>query len=236
MKASKVSDLLEKISKAIKNPDFPIISKLEYDLLMQQLRELYDELDSLKTQDGHQVTDKIKVIEVKVEETQRAEEVPVKTTLHANKGLLIDESQPVKQTPAASTESTTLKVAKEMVEAKLGASRETNTRSTINESVKSQSSLNEKLKTAGKEVHKKLATKPLKDLIDLNKKFVLLNELFKGNAEAYSSAIAHIDSLEEYSEAESFIRSQLMSNYFWDESAVVTRMFMKLVKQKFGTE
>jgi len=107
----------------------------------------------------------------------------------------------------------------------------------INDNIKPSGSLNEKLKTSSvTEVHKKLASKPLKELIDLNKKFVLLNELFKGNTEAYSAAIAHIDSLNDHESAQSFINTQLISNYAWDDSKQSTRMFYKLVRMKFGLE
>ena len=85
-------------------------------------------------------------------------------------------------------------------------------------------------------MHKKLASKPLKELIDLNKRFVLLSELFKGNSEAYAAAISHIDTLPDYETAVSFINSQLVTNYFWDETKQSTRMFTKLVKLKYGVE
>jgi len=62
----------------------------------------------------------------------------------------------------------------------------------------------------------------------------LLNELFKGNAEAYTTAITHIDTLPDYEAAQSFITTQLVSNYYWDETKQSTRMFSKLVRMKFG--
>jgi hypothetical protein len=106
----------------------------------------------------------------------------------------------------------------------------------INESIQHPGSLNEKLRSAGKEVHKKLASKPLKDLIDLNHRFTLLNELFKGNAVAFSNAINHIDELSDFNSANSFIQTQLAANYYWDENSQTTLLFVKLVKQKFGVE
>jgi hypothetical protein len=64
----------------------------------------------------------------------------------------------------------------------------------------------------------------------------LLSELFKGNTDAYTSAIAHIDTLPDYESAQSFISTQLVSNCYWDETKQSTRMFTKLVKMKFGIE
>ena len=81
MKSSKISDLLDKINKAIENPAFPGISKLEHDLLMQHLRNLYEEVDTPSSND--------KTVE---------NDVPIvvkRPVIRPNEDLLIKEEVPV---------------------------------------------------------------------------------------------------------------------------------------------
>ena len=233
MKPAKIFDLSEKINQALKNPDFPNLAKIEYDLLLQNIRAFYEEAILLQNAPANELTKQAGNTGL-----QSGPEIPVaKKTLHSNKSLLLDEPAieklevpTVKEKPAVTKQEVTLA-------RPVNSAMKNDKTATINDSATLSGSLNEKLKTSSAtEVHKKLATKPLKDLIDLNKRFVLLNELFKSNAEAFSAAIAHIDSLEDYSTALTFIQSQLVSNYFWDESSQSARLFMKLVRQKFGQE
>ena len=241
MKSPKISDLLNKINRAVENPSFPGISKIERDLLMQYIRELYENVDeSLTTEFAGQKTP--------LKESVTIEPVLIKRpAIRPNENLLISEEvKEEKITPSAKQEevAVTRPTIIAQTEVKPVQKVEAKTEKTIqapaasiNESIKTAGTLNEKLKTtATVEMHKKLASKPLKELIDLNKKFVLLNELFKGNAEAYSSAIAHIDTLQDYETAQTFVSTQLAANYFWDESKQSTRMFAKLIKLKFGIE
>jgi hypothetical protein len=233
MKSPKISDLLGKINKAIENPAFPAFSKLEQDLLMQHIRDLYQEIDAA-----------VSGAPVKKETVIEPAVLIKRPAIRPNEDLLIKEETSVRKTAEPlKTEAVVSKHEKTVVtkpEVKVEKKAEKSVQSgssSINESIKSGGSLNEKLKTSSTvEVHKKLATKPLKELIDLNKRFVLLNELFKGNTEAYTTAITHIDTLPDYEAAQSFINSQLVSNYYWDETKQSTRMFSKLVKMRFGVE
>jgi hypothetical protein len=228
MNPSKISDLLNKISKAIEHPDFPAVSKLECDLLKQHLRNLYDEVDALCD-------------EPQTQKEPVAETLSKRPVIRPNDNLLMKEEPVVKKAvePVKEEVITEKPVAKLIIKkAEPVVEKNAQTISgSINENIKSTGSLNEKLKTSSAvEMHKKLATKPLKELIDLNKKFVLLNELFKGNTEAYTAAITHIDTLADHETAQTFITTQLITNYAWDESKQSTRMFLKLVKMKFGVE
>ena len=247
MKASKISDLLGKINRAIENPAFPAISKIELDLLKQHLRDVYDEIEALAANSNPAIIKATVVTEAAQKQVQSEEAVVVKRpVMHTNSNILLDENPAVekiippviekviaviKETPAKEVqtiEKTEVKVQKAVVQTPVAS---------INESIKSGGSLNEKLKSSSAiEMHKKLASKPLKELIDLNKRFVLLSELFKGNTDAYTSAITHIDTLPDYDSAQHFISTQLASNYYWDETKQSTRMFTKLVKLKYGIE
>ena len=213
MKSTKISELLEKINRLADNADFSKLSKLELDLLLQSLRDLYAELDAVRNaaSDGK--------LEVTI----------TKRSLNPNENVLIKEPLIKKEEPVVIP---TLKVEKPISDE---PAQKQITKSSINESVQSSSSLNERLKAESKEVHKKLSTKPLKDLIDLNKKFILQNELFKGNSEAFSAAVQSIDLLDEYSLAEKFIL-KLQTENNWGATSQSTSLLVKLVKQKFGIE
>lgn len=242
MKSPKISDLLNKINKTIENPAFPAISKIERDLLMQHVRNLYDELDTLGLSIG---TEPEVESTIKNETVTNSSNLIRKPVFRPNEDLLMKEevqvnkvAEPVKKVEAVVAKEEKIVTAKAEIKVEPKVEKTIKSASSsINESIKSGGSLNEKLKTSSTiEIHKKLSSKPLKELIDLNKKFVLLNELFKGNADAYTAAIAHIDSLEDYDAAQSFINTQLVANYFWDENKQSTRMFTRLVKMKFGVE
>jgi len=240
MKPSKISELLEKVNRIAGGADFSKLTKLELDLLMQHLRDLYNEVDVVRNAVG--------------QATNNREELPVitptpeikitKRTLNPNENVLITE--PVtKKEPALEKELPAI-TPKEIIVEQTPTKKEiiveqaTNhskvSKSSINESVLSSSaSLNEKLKADSKEVHKKLSSKPLKDLIDLNKKFVLQNELFKGNSTAFATAVQSIDAFENITAAENYV-AQLQLENNWDATSQTTRLFIKLVKQKFGVE
>jgi DNA-binding HxlR family transcriptional regulator len=234
MTPSKISDLIEKIGRTFKNTDLQNLPQIEHDMLMQHLRDLYEELYLLRNEqkvapahDLNKNTAESKNIETEV--------LPLKTTFLSNALLLLNEVQPTKKETSGFKEEKNATSPPEVSTKPVEKSEKKSSASSINDNIKTTGSLNEKLKTgASNEVHKKLSSRPLKDLIDLNNRFVLLTELFKGNAEAFSAAIHHIDTLENYEKANSFVQSQLAANYYWDQSAQSTRLFMKLVKQKFG--
>jgi hypothetical protein len=110
-------------------------------------------------------------------------------------------------------------------------------RTSINESLSPAGSLNETLKPVSKtELHHQLSIKPLKELINMNKRFVLVKELFGGNSDAFAQAVSDIDAAADYEEAETYIKTELFVKHNWGETAQPTRLFIKLVKQKFGIE
>ncbi len=188
----KISELLNKITELTNSSS---LTTLEFDLLKQHIRNLYEEVQQLKTS---------------IEELKEVKQEEPKIIKTNNESVL------------HVTTSNENAVA---------------TKDSINEKISSSGSLNEKLKTNNKkEIHKHLSTKPLKELIDMNKRFVLVNELFNGNSDSFSQAVQHIDSVENYEDAKTYVQTELLSKYQWDEASQSVRMFLKLVKQKFGEE
>jgi hypothetical protein len=79
-----------------------------------------------------------------------------------------------------------------------------------------------------------IAGKDLNSMIDLNKKHVLTNELFNGDAKAFQAAIAYINTSPNIETAFEYIKTQLLPVYQWKGDQQSTKLFDKLVRQKFG--
>ena len=96
-------------------------------------------------------------------------------------------------------------------------------------------SFNEKLQQNNERgLNEKFATGSIKSMIDFNRKFVFIQELFKGDSEAYSVAIDTIDGCENIQSAFHFITTSLLPQYNWDMSSQTVKLFDKLIRQKFG--
>lgn len=192
----KISELLNKITELTNSS---MLTSLEFDLLKQNIRNLYEEVEQLKSGLTKE-TEAVKELKQEQPKITKVNNEPVLHVIPSNENV-------------------------------------TASKDSINGKTTSSGSLNEKLKTNNKtEIHKHLSTKPLKELIDMNKRFVLVNELFKGNSDSFSQAVQHIDSVNEYEDAKGYIRTELFHKYQWNEASQSVRMFLKLVKQKFGEE
>ncbi|MCX6198963.1 MAG: hypothetical protein NTY88_07045 [Bacteroidetes bacterium] len=192
----KISELLNKITEFTNSSS---LTPLEFDLLKQTIRNLYEEVERLKSGLVKE-TEAGKELKQEQPKITKVNNEPVLHVVSSNENLIA-------------------------------------TKDSINEKIPSSGSLNEKLKTSNKtEIHKHLSTKPLKELIDMNKRFVLVNELFKGNSDNFSQAVQHIDSVSNYEDAKEYVRAELFNKHQWEETSQSVRMFLKLVKQKFGEE
>jgi hypothetical protein len=108
-------------------------------------------------------------------------------------------------------------------------------------------SLNERFAGEEKSLNKRLSgdkkvvlndhagRKDLKSMIDFNKQYILTNELFKGDSQAFQAAISHINEAPTIEAAFEFIKTDLMPKYKWNSELQSTRLFDKLVRQKFGS-
>lgn len=254
MKGPKIPELLEKINRTAKDADFKQLAKLDYDLLMQNLRDLYEAIDEARNNPANEG------VIVTVPQPVR------KKLLNPNEGILLTSEvtppapevkteQPVVQktviptpvVPEVKHEQPVVKptvekvVVKELVvqvteKKPEPVNKNTTPVTSINEKIQGSTSLNEKLKAGTNEIHRRLAVRPLKDLIDLNKRFVIQNELFKGNADAMATAVQFIDSAQDITAAETYLNNEVAPKLGWDEASQPVRMFRKLVKQKFGEE
>lgn len=227
METDKLSVLTEKINRALKQPQFPKIQRLEFDLLMQHVRELYDELDTIRNKKGEHEVGRPNYNK---RESMQPEELLIRRTLHTNEHFLLNDIHPRQE----EGEEPVVKKPEQRAPVKPETQEQAPSKASINESIRFPGSLNERLKSStGTEVHKAIASKHLKDMIDLNKRFVLVNELFKGNKEQFTMVVNYIDGCADYTTAETYIRTQLSAANNWDVQSEPARLFMELVGSKF---
>lgn len=202
---SKVLELAEKINRITGRPSFPSISLLEHDLLLQHLRDFYQELEVLRVTQTSTVKEHLQTIEAiaSIEETALPEKISAKENKEPASALKTDKTE---------------------------------SKISLNENVTSESGLNEKLKPNTTELHQKIGAKSLKELIDLNKRFAIVNDLFHGDTQAFSIAIMQIDNASDFREADDYVRNHLMNNLNWDIQSQSCKLFLKLLKQKFGEQ
>ncbi len=218
---SNVSELVEKINAIASGGNLTGLSRIELDLLQQYLRSLYEEAEHAKNRPVHSITPPVKQEVAPKAEVEQESIQPELLIAAVNEP--IEEKVVITETPPKE-------------EAKSLGKEEKPAKGALNEIIKSGGGLNEKLKTTSKEIHRSLSHKPMKDLVDLNKRIVLVNELFKGDAEAFSTVVGNIDRAGSYEAAQEYINEHLLPKYNWTESAQSTRLFFKLVKQSFGVE
>jgi|GEM_PF-6540847 len=112
---------------------------------------------------------------------------------------------------------------------------------TIGESMKpNRPSLAEKFQdnTELKTVEKKISKKPLKDIkeaIGINDKFLLINELFKGNQHHYNQALQFFNLAEGFDEANGMF-SRMKTELGWKEDSKATQILAELIQRRHPLE
>ncbi len=107
----------------------------------------------------------------------------------------------------------------------------------INTSFLQKESLNDKLKVEKTELQqslKKAAVQDLKKAIDINSKFVFINELFAGDEIRYENSVKKINAFGHIAEAEFWIQQELKSKLQWDNSSETVLQFEELVRRRFS--
>lgn len=233
--------LLQRIQLLLSQHPSAKLSAMERDLLLQYIRSLYEEIYFCNSSPVNEQSP-VDILTTLQKESLQPEALLLKKQPEVQMPAVTDVKQLVTEQIAAfeirqeqTTEGTTDIPPVAEVPDFEGKPKAQVVKS-INERIAPPSTLNEKIKPASEEIHKKFASRPLKELIDLNKRFVFINELFRGDSASYTEVIQHIDSLTGYSEAEAYIQRQLIQPMQWDMATQSARLFMKLVKQRFGQE
>jgi hypothetical protein len=96
-------------------------------------------------------------------------------------------------------------------------------------------SLNDKFQlTVNKGLNEKTAQGDLKKLIDFNRQFVFIQELFNNDATAYMRTIEHLNNSASLEEAFAYLNKEIVHFYKWRPDLQSVKLFEKLVRQKFG--
>ena len=295
-----VLELLEKINRTANRLGGAELSKLEYDLLMQQVRNLYDELDTLRhakpnvanltVQQVEQQAVAARVEPIQTETpvappVQQIQPVVQQTVAPVTTPVVEEEPVAVAQTVVTPVQKSIIEFIQEPVEevipepiqqqaivqepirqepvtmrqqpvveqkpvyhepvavleeepALLNHNPITDTVEKtvpINERIKGSTDLNERWRGATTEIHQRYAMKPLKDMLDLNRRIAFVNDLFKGNSDELNKAVQTIDAATDYEVAKAYVNS-LARTWNWYESSQSAKLFVKLVKQRFGEE
>ncbi|MGO3182809.1 MAG: hypothetical protein ACTIJ9_08265 [Aequorivita sp.] len=71
--------------------------------------------------------------------------------------------------------------------------------------------------------------------IGLNDRLAFIKHLFEGQVEDYTRVLSQINTMENYEEAESFIKSQVKPDYnYWMEKEVYSERFMHIIEKRFN--
>lgn len=99
-------------------------------------------------------------------------------------------------------------------------------------------SLNDSLKQEKKDIATKLTeTAGLKDLskaIDINEKFLFINDLFRGDRNMYERSIKTINECSGLDEADYWIGRELKIKLGWQENNDTVKQFYQLVRKRFA--
>lgn len=106
----------------------------------------------------------------------------------------------------------------------------------INEVFKaSTGGINDNAQKNTAEINSKLVSTNLKELVDLNKRILFVNELFDGDAGFYTRAIDELNNCETYEKAYTNY-SWYAGQLHWKPEAQAPRLLLKLLKQKFQVD
>lgn len=98
-------------------------------------------------------------------------------------------------------------------------------------------SLNERLKTGKTELGARLnGSVPLNDLtkaIDINEKFLFINELFRGDRDMYDRSVKTINGCNSLEDAEYWIERELKIKLGWQEKDDAVQQFYHLIRRRF---
>lgn len=99
-------------------------------------------------------------------------------------------------------------------------------------------SLNDRLKRENMELAAKLtesvSVKDLSKAIDLNGKFLFINELFRGDRNMYDRSIKTINECRDIEEASYWIERELKIKLGWPDNNDTVQQFYQLVKKRFS--
>ncbi len=104
----------------------------------------------------------------------------------------------------------------------------------LGDSFSKEKSVNDLIDTENTKLEHKISNRPVKSIktaIGINDKFQFIRELFEGNAEVFSKAVAELDAKKDINEAVKY----LQQNFKWKKNETSLK-FANLVKRRFSNE
>lgn len=96
-------------------------------------------------------------------------------------------------------------------------------------------SLNDRFQlSVNKGLNERTTQGDLKKLIDFNRQFVFIQELFNNDATAYMKTIEQLNNSASLEEAFAYLNKEIVHFYKWRPELQSVKLFEKLVRQKFG--
>ena len=107
---------------------------------------------------------------------------------------------------------------------------------TENREEENKISLNEKFKISSIDLSEKLKhseRKNLKEKMDLNERYVFIQELFEGDAEYFNKSLRELDQCKSMEEAQEYIKTSIEEKFAWEEKQKYASKFIELVLNNF---
>lgn len=239
----RIKEKSKRISELISRLDNPGLSRIEYDILLSVLREIYMEISDLKyiSDDSY-----IAIEELDKENNEELEET---TIIHESKKtepeILIEESKIIEsvvekeEVVIQELTSQTLSVNKtESIEnvslvTEVSSNGDRNTKVLGEQLGNNKTSLNEKFKKEDYGINARLNMSPLRDIksgIGVGDRFLYIRELFNGKKEKFDETIDVLNGLSSMNDALSY----LDSNYSWSPEDPTVITFLNLVKRRYN--
>ena len=245
MGLKKVSKLIEKINVLHDNllSIDEEISSIEKDLLLSYIRQLYEQVLQIGTEEV--VSRKPPTIAREVMDLPSQEDVVVYPAVEEIADIPTEDSFKVAPVIPTNNHRAVAPKQEAVVEQEAEVMQESEVASEVHvldEPITMQG-LNEDLVAMfdlkeAKELSEKLSSTPIKDLntaMGINDRFLTVNELFNGDANAYKECVDHINQMEGYEEAKSYLLSETAQKYDWSSAERLKKAagFITLVQRRF---
>ena len=210
---SELHDLLESINEQTETLIYyeGKIPRIEFDIIMDNMRKMYDGLQLLYRLNNP--------AEIKFfSDQENKENTPAKMQQEQSAQALSSNKQQLENDPLLppkksdnSTAASLFVVEDLSLTQKLQEARE---------------------KSMGTGFREKLP-RDLKSLININEKFLFINELFGGNLRDYAQMIDRFNGLKEKKEAFSLLE-ELLKKHYWDTQSAAFKKFREVIERRFA--
>ena len=199
------------------------LADIERDILLAELREAYAELKFGKTENGERKTENEEVAEEQVAESaeESAAELPITPTTPITP---TEKSEEIEDN--LSTLNSQLSTPKRSALLSLYEDAPT---PVLGEQFHESPSVADTI-ACPKGVAESAPVASLREAIGLADKFMLIRELFDGNAEEYDKAIDALDKQPSFDDCIIYISE----NYTWSPNAQATKLVMELLQRKYN--